>query len=290
MKRSRASPSSGKTADSLHDAAIELIERAIHSLKTQRNDEGVHAARKACKRARAALRLMRPSLGSPFYRQQNRRIRDAAKPLTTVRDAFVLTQSRDALQTCPALRRVLMTHYRAQRKTFEAEGRQISLAKLQTSLEQIKVPRSSSSEIASTIAGMRKVYKSGRVAMADAKSRTDETLHEWRKQTKYLLSAFDLLQAVYAVVFKKRRRSANKLAEILGEDHDLAVLATMLYKHRIRDLPLEKEIQKRRRRLQRQARTVGPKLYRMAPRRFERKIARGLAPKLTARSTTWLPG
>jgi CHAD domain-containing protein len=279
MKRSRASPSPGKAAHSVRDAAIELIEHAIHSLETQRNDEGVHAARKACKRARAALRLMRSSLGAPFYRQQNRRIRDAAKPLTTVRDAFVLTESLDALHApCPALRRVLITDYRTVRKTFEAEGRQISLAKLETSLEQLKASRSFSSETASTIAGVRKVYKSGRVALAHAKSRTDETLHEWRKQTKYLLSAFDLLQAVFAVAFKKRRRSAHELAEILGEDHDLAVLATMLHKHRIRDLPLEKEIQKRRRGLQRQARRVRPQLYRMAPRRFERKIARGLAP------------
>jgi hypothetical protein len=81
---------------------------------------------------------------------------------------------------------------------------QVSLAKLQTSPEQLKVPRSFLSETASTIAGARKVYKSGRVAMAHAKSRTDEALHEWRKQTKYLLSALDLLQSVFAVAFKKK--------------------------------------------------------------------------------------
>jgi hypothetical protein len=42
---------------SLHDAAVTLIDGAIDTLKSSTDDEAVHAARKTCKRARAALPL-----------------------------------------------------------------------------------------------------------------------------------------------------------------------------------------------------------------------------------------
>jgi CHAD domain-containing protein len=268
---------SGKNVQSVREAAIGQVQHAIHSLEKQRNDESVHTARKACKRARAALRLMRFALGTPVYRSLNRRIRDAAKPLTSLRDASVLKDSLDALHTrCPELRQALITSYRTQRTAFEADGWQTSLANLRSSLEQLESSRSFSSETVSAIAGARKVYKAGRTTSVRAKSGTDEGLHEWRKQAKYLLSEFAILRAVFQVRFKKRRGAAHTLAEILGEDHDLAVLATIVSKQRIRRPALKKEIEKRRAELQHQARRVGAKLYRTAPRRFERKITRGL--------------
>jgi hypothetical protein len=114
------------------------------------------------------------------------------------------------------------------------------------------------------------------LAFAHATSRTDEALHEWRKQAKYLLSELELIRAVFHVTFKKRQRSAHTLAEVLGKDHDLAVLATTMLKHRMRHQPLEKEIKKARRVLQRQALRLGAKVYLSAPRRLAVKIARRL--------------
>src|SRR5262249_2675480 len=60
-------------------------------------DEAVHAARKALKRARALLRLLRDALGSRVYRRENARLRDAARPLTAVRDARILVDVFDQL-------------------------------------------------------------------------------------------------------------------------------------------------------------------------------------------------
>jgi len=57
---------------SLHDATLSLLDRAIDALASDQGDEAVHTARKATKRIRAALRLLRGSLGPGKYHRENR--------------------------------------------------------------------------------------------------------------------------------------------------------------------------------------------------------------------------
>ena len=52
-------------------------------------DTGVHEARKALKRLRALLRLARPALLQQPYRDLDRRLRDAGRRLSPLRDARV---------------------------------------------------------------------------------------------------------------------------------------------------------------------------------------------------------
>jgi CHAD domain-containing protein len=77
---------------SLHDALRVMMGNAS-TMNRPGTDRSVHAARKEMKRARAALRLMRASLGDAAYRRMNGQVRDAARPLTPIRDASVLIRS-----------------------------------------------------------------------------------------------------------------------------------------------------------------------------------------------------
>src|ERR1019366_5884992 len=52
----------------------------------------VPEVRKCFKRVRAALRLVREDLGDDAYREENWCLRDAARPLTEVRDAEMLVE------------------------------------------------------------------------------------------------------------------------------------------------------------------------------------------------------
>src|SRR5205814_6211686 len=61
------------------------------------SDEAVHTARKQMKKVRASLRLLREALGSRTYGRENACVRDAARPLTEVRDAGVLVDTLDKL-------------------------------------------------------------------------------------------------------------------------------------------------------------------------------------------------
>jgi CHAD domain-containing protein len=269
---------------SLHDAAVTLIDGAIDTLKSATDDEAVHAARKACKGTRAALRLLRESLGSDAYRRQNERVRDAAKPLTAVRDAFVLRMTLGTMVSrSAALKRRLDSEYRQQRQGLERQGARRVLQQLRRTREALVDLPPLESEGASAIAGLRRIYKMGRKACRKARRRNDEALHECRKQSKYLLNQLELLKAVFNIQFKKIRRHADRLAEDLGKDHDLAVLKAKLRVARLPSQALKREIMKRRSKLQTRALLCGKRLYVRSAKHIEAALAARLV-QLDSRS------
>lgn len=64
------------------------LKKAVKAIRA-RNPTGaqIHGARKALKRARANLRLLRDAVGKTAYICENVVLRDAARPLSGVRDA-----------------------------------------------------------------------------------------------------------------------------------------------------------------------------------------------------------
>src|SRR5262245_22171341 len=76
------------------------MDKALEQLTTTHEgsrDESVHEARKAFKRIRAVLRLVRPVIGDATYRHENTCFRDAGRPLTKVRDAKICVETLDEL-------------------------------------------------------------------------------------------------------------------------------------------------------------------------------------------------
>lgn len=82
------------------------IEKALRYLGPKAEASGATApgkdaigeVRKCFKRVRAALRLVRGELGDDLYHEENWFFRDAARPLTQVRDAVVLVETADRLR------------------------------------------------------------------------------------------------------------------------------------------------------------------------------------------------
>lgn len=66
--------------------------QAIDSAHAPRG-EAIHDARKRLKKARAALRLARLGLSKSEYRRENDTLRDAARPLSEVRDRRAAVRS-----------------------------------------------------------------------------------------------------------------------------------------------------------------------------------------------------
>jgi CHAD domain-containing protein len=262
----------------LRDAALNLLDGAIETLTHHRDDEAVHVARKAAKRLRAVLRLMQRCLGPIAYHRENARLRDAAKPLTLARDTSML---RSSLRTMPyrpvALRRGLDAEYQQQRADLESRGARAAVAKFQATRHWLAELKASDSEIGSAIAGVKKSYKAGRRALAQAQSKKDQALHEWRKQAKYLLNQLEVLRGVFNVEFRKLHRQAGRIGDILGTDHDLGILSSKLRLYDSSNHALARHIKKRRRKLQAQALQLGKKLYRRSPKRIETAVSASFA-------------
>jgi CHAD domain-containing protein len=245
------------------------------------SEKSVHEARKALKKARAALRLLRPGLEPAAYRAENALLRDAGRSLAPLRDTTALRDVLDALRERKAGdRRVavlarLATGLQVEEKRFATEpaAREAALASslrlLKQSLARAERPDFADIGGKPLAKGMRRIYRKAREALAGARaSRTPEALHEWRKQTKYLLNAIAMVDGAQKGRMKKTVRRAEKLADRLGDAHDLDLLAARA-RRRARDFrSLEALIGKRRAKLEKRAFALGRRLYKRRPKRY----------------------
>ncbi len=124
--------------------------------------------------------------------------------------------------------------------------------------------------------GFKRTYRRALQAFAIARAKpTPENLHEWRKQVKYLEQSLQVWKSMGNGRPKARIERADKLAELLGTDHDLFVFAL-----RLKELDaaasarpyISRTIAARRRKLRRKALRNGRTLFAMKPRGFLRNV------------------
>jgi CHAD domain-containing protein len=137
------------------------------------------------------------------------------------------------------------------------------------------------------IAGWRRTYRDGRRAARAAREKhATEALHEWRKRVKDLWHECQVLESVWPARMKAMAAQASKLSDLLGEDHDLAVLAEKARENAAvlsdeERRVLTRAIKRRRRKLQRNAEDLGKVLYAERPRklaaRLEKRAHKALA-------------
>jgi CHAD domain-containing protein len=204
-------------------------------------DAVVHDARKGLKRVRAVLRLVRPVIGEKVFQRENTCFRDAARPLTEVRDARILVETLDKLiehfkehvagQSFRDVRKSLQAHLREVRRQVLDE--QNAFAVVAETIRQerdgvkgwMKVPN----KWRAVGLGLKETYRRAKdsfeVAQADP---TDEKLHEWRKQAKYLFYQLEILRPLWTERMDEMVNEVNQVGELLGDYHDLVVLRQMV--------------------------------------------------------------
>jgi CHAD domain-containing protein len=269
------------------------LDRAAKALECADGEltEDIHTARQRYKEARAALRLMRDDLGDDAFKRENRCYRDLARPLAALRDATALVGCIDdfARHFCGRIDPRLVIAIRssaAKRRRIEREKlmtgatlRDIAHRTLRARKHVNAWPHDDSGGHAVAM-GLKRIYRNGRHAMeTSAAVPTDAALHEWRKRAKDLRYVLELLECRsidYADAFTHQ---AHTLTDLLGEDHDLAMLriaamnefASLLRDDAPRVLAL---IDERRSGLQRESFALGHTLYRAKPREFVRCVLR----------------
>ena len=258
-------------------AELDDARRQLH--RGRLSDRRVHDVRKELKRARASLRLLRGALGDAAYRRANRLLRDAARPLTPLRDAKVLVEllderiardsSKRATSAYTKLRRRLETSRRHMRVRLPAAVASAD-PKLRAVRARVRALPTSGAVPGDFAARLADTYRKARKAFVRAQAHpNDAELHEWRKQVKYLLAQLELLEPLRPRRTRKLAKRADRLAHLLGDDHDLAVLEQTLG---ARDASLARD----RTKLQRQAHRLGERLHRKSPRRFARPYEKRL--------------
>ncbi|HEV7443069.1 MAG TPA: CHAD domain-containing protein [Steroidobacteraceae bacterium] len=221
------------------------LKKALESLAVRRlTDERIHDARKRIKKARAALRLLRDAVGKGTYTRANTAMRDVTRPLSQVRDSKVMLDTLEKLmdrfdQKCRGLsldgfRRVLNRERQALRR--QLLGRAAPLKSQITTLRRIhsraKNWHVGTQDWSVIGCGLERVYGKGRRALSAAETEgTPECFHEWRKQVKYLRHQIEFLTPVWPEVLRELADQAHKLADDLGDEHDLTVLRQKAQAH-----------------------------------------------------------
>jgi CHAD domain-containing protein len=123
--------------------------------------------------------------------------------------------------------------------------------------------------------GLMKTYGRGRKALRKAYATpTTENFHEWRKRAKYHWYHARLLQSIWTDMMDVQCDAADRLSDVLGEDHDLGVFRDTLLHDPDRfgsQLDLQAIlglIDRRRAELQAQAQPLGERLLAEKPKKL----------------------
>jgi CHAD domain-containing protein len=270
--------------------ASEQLDRAVSDLSDGINDDpvrAVHDARKAIKKERSLLRLVRGTMPSEDRRSENAALREAARELSGTRDADVMIDTLNDLadhfagqlpaKTFDAIREQLGPRS-GQRPGSALEARAVQeLGALRVRVDDWKFRRGGWKAIES---GLLRSYTRGRKAFARARAphRSTEDLHAWRKRVKDLWYHERLLGSICGPGVRGQAKDAHHLADLLGDDHDLAVLRQELASQTLPapvDLSaVEELIDHRHRELQNEAMALGERVYADSPKAFKRRMRR----------------
>jgi len=202
------------------------------------SDDCAHEARKQLKRARAALRLLRPGLGDEIYRRENQALRDVSRVVSPLRDARAKLDILDtlrarhsrtlaaeelALLSMTLLKRLGQAHSRLQSGSRPVRKAIRMLRASQRRLRNLLRQEAPSRDLKK---GMRKIYRRAQRTFEAAKAHpTPDSLHAWRRKTKYLDNAVGLLDVPKRSRLAMAQKRARCLGDWLGEEHDLVVLS-----------------------------------------------------------------
>jgi CHAD domain-containing protein len=231
-------------ARELRRVAREQTEAALAQLDGDPDSGTVHDARKRVKKLRSVLRLARDPLGKRVYSQHQRTLRDAGRRLSAIRDADVLVRAAERLQehvapngrdALAALQQRLVLErdsLRTHSLHASVEAGRTMLATLHGGIEEWRLGRVGRQDV---LDAFGREYRNGRRAFAAATtSRQDERLHEWRKRVKDLWHLVRLFSNLWPPVFKCWAEETHRLADLLGDDLDLAVLRALCTRQRER--------------------------------------------------------
>ena len=255
-------------------------------------DNTVHEARKAMRRVRGLLRLVRDELGPDVYRFENVQLRDTGRLLSEARSAAVALDTlakvegryaellvsdvfADVRGGLEARRSVAVEHAignpeqrrRIVRALRSARARHAALP-LEGTLGEPSAKPSIRDSYKAIEPGLARTYSRGRLRMADAyRTPSAEGFHEWRKRARYLRFQLETLTGMWPEVIKGFASAIDDLGEVLGGDHDLAELGRLVHDdHSLTSGKREREllnslIEQRRHDLQRRARAKGLRVY-----------------------------
>ena len=276
----------------LRRAARGQLEMSIERLEGDTDEDlgtAVHETRKGLKRLRAAVRLGRDELGEEAYRHENGAFRDAGRRLGGARDGRVLLETFDALadrypdeappERFEGFKRTLVGQGgAAQRRLHERAAIDEVLGELRRACARVgdwPLERKGLETLAGL--GAHVPRRPPRVPQRPSGAEHREPARAARR-VKCLWYAAQIVRSAAPKKMKRTARRAHELSNLIGEDHDLALLAERTDERHDRFAEgttageLAALTERRRAELRREALDLGQRLFRKKPRKVARPL------------------
>jgi CHAD domain-containing protein len=141
--------------------------------------------------------------------------------------------------------------------------------------------------------GLKRTHARGRAEMVAAyRKPSPAAFHQWRKRAKYFKHQMEILTPLWPEVMIGMTLTLDRIAEVLGQDRDLAeLLDTLANRPDICPNPLERSLmsalaEQRRSDLQTAARILGRRIYAESPDAFTQRLGAYWESMELARTTT----
>ena len=269
--------------------AREQIDRAQAQLKDADDPPvAVHETRKSLKRLRALLRLIRPSIGDEVFRAENAQLREIARILSGARDRHVLLETIAKLEAgAGASRHTLARNVREVLNGANGGEGPVDVAAMRQAHSRLAEAKGRFARLRLAGggfdlvgAGLERSYRQARRAFNAAYDElTDEAFHECRKSTQQHWRHMALLTRAWPACLGARISEARRLSQILGDDHDLAMLVAFVRSEagarlgQERIAKVETLARQRQRELRALAKPAGARLFAEGAGALRRRIA-----------------
>ncbi len=282
-----------------HRVLVEELTFAIEacdshgSWEIRRRSEAIRRARKALKRFRAVLDLLKGSIPAEDHESMKIAARDFGRRLSPLRDRDVVLELLDALGEQVTGRR--------RREAVRMAGAVLSAAKALPATRDHREDEAVIDEVRHGLEGLAKRVASVDFDAVDRDSVIDRfdrawrhvrhrfhddvdedddlsTLHENRKRVIRLQLGLASIRGVNPVAIRRDIRALKEVASALGRDRDLSMLEALVGEHadRFPDVDarrcIETEIADRRARLQQEAIRTGRDASRRPPAKFRKRL------------------
>jgi len=215
--------------------AREQLDASLAELAGPQIDaSGIHECRKALKRLRSLVRLASGAIGNAKAARRTKALGEIAKLLSAQRDQTVMLETisklsedvPDAAAALAPLRTSLAAHAGNQPAAFDEDTAVRARLLLLQEAKKFARMQFSKRGFAALEGGLEKSYRQARKATKYAYDEpTDENFHNLRKAVQWHWRQMSLLARAWPDEFAVRVSAARELSQLLGDDHDLAVLA-----------------------------------------------------------------
>ncbi|MDP1910297.1 MAG: CHAD domain-containing protein [Hyphomicrobium sp.] len=223
-------------------------------------------------------------MGEAAFKRENAQLREIGLSLSGARDRHVLLETVNKLEGGAGLgRKGLIANVRACIAAANGDGpppsmqqAQDRLADTQKRLAELPIEGSGFDVVA---AGLERSYRKARRAFREAYDKpSDEAFHEWRKGAQAHWRQMTLLSRAWPEYLDARAGEARCLSQLIGDDHDLALLVAFVHSDVAAGLGneqgaiVEKAARQRQAELREAARPRGERLFAEAPKRLRDSI------------------